>query len=87
MFGGMEFCRFFCVIDGLEMMSTRNVSVMSGFFMRAWFMMLGRFKVVASGVLVVLGCFLVVFCTFVFSHIPALLSKVCLIFLSLPQSL
>lgn len=31
----MVFCRFLCVVGRMEMVSVSNVSVMSGFFMRA----------------------------------------------------
>jgi hypothetical protein len=74
MLSRMVFCRFLCVVGSLEMVSVRNVSVMSCLFMRAHLVMLGRFKMMACGVLVVLGCLLVVLCTLVSSH---LLSSFC----------
>ena len=85
MFGCMLFRSFLGVMDGLEMMSTGNVSMMSGLFMRAFFMMFGRFNVVARGLLVVFGCFLVVFCTFVSGHVRGLPSHMWLIFLIVPH--
>jgi hypothetical protein len=72
-FGCVLFRSLFGVMDGLEMMSTSDVSVVSGFFVSAFFMMLGRLNVVARGMLVVLGCLLVVFCSFMSSHIRGLL--------------
>ena len=80
MFGSMMFCRFLCMMRCLDMVSTSNVSMMCGLFMRAFFMMFGRFNMVARGMLVVLGCFLMVFCTFVSSHVPV--SFFCEIYLS-----
>ncbi len=81
MFGGMLLCRFLCVMHGLDMMSSGDVSMMRGLFMCACFVMFCRFNVVACGTLVVLGCFLVVFRTFVSSHVPSLLYSAGLIFL------
>jgi hypothetical protein len=65
----MVFCRFLCVVGGLEMVSVSNMSVMSCLFMRARLMMLGRFTMMACGMLMVLGCLLVVLCTLVSSHV------------------
>ncbi len=73
MLGGMMLCGFLGMMRGVDMMPASNVSMMCGLFMRAFFMMFGRFNVVARGMLVVLGCFLVVFCTFVSGHVPDLL--------------
>ena len=69
MLSRMVFCRFVCVVGSVEMVSVRNVSVMSCLFMRARLVMLGRFKMMACGLLVVLGCLLVVLCTLVSSHL------------------
>jgi len=75
MLRGMMLCGFLGVMHGVDVMSASDVSMMCGLFMRAVFMMLGCFNVVARGMLVVLGCFLMVFCTFVFGHVPDLLSR------------
>jgi hypothetical protein len=70
----MVFCRFLCVVDSVEMMSVSQVSVMGCLLMRSGLVMLGRFKMMACGMLMVLGRLLVVLCTFVFSHVLLLLA-------------
>jgi hypothetical protein len=64
----MVLCRFLCVLGSLEMVSVSNVSVVSCLFMRARLMMLCRFKMMACGMLMVLGRLLVVLCTLVSGH-------------------
>jgi hypothetical protein len=76
MFSGMMFCRFLCVMHGVGMMSTSDVGMMCGCFMLAFFMMFGGLSMVARCVLVVLGRFLVVLCTFVSGHVPVLLIEI-----------
>ena len=61
--------RFLCVVGSVEMVSVSNVSVMSCLFTRARLMMLGRFKMMACGMLMVLCCLLVVLCALVSSHL------------------
>ena len=59
---GMTFCRFLCVIGGMHMVSMRNVGMVRGFLVSAGFVVLCRFLMMTSGVLVVLGGFLVMVC-------------------------
>lgn len=87
MFRGMVLCRFLCMMHCLDMMSTSDVSMVSGLFMRTFFMMFGCFNVVARGMLVVLGCFLMVFCTFVSSHVQVSFFRRDLSFLDIPRRL
>ena len=63
----MVFCRFLGMVGSLQMMSVREVGVMSGLFMRIFLMMLGSLVMMACGVLMVLGCLPMVFCSVVFS--------------------
>jgi hypothetical protein len=66
----MVFCRFLGMVGSLQMMSVREVGVMSGLFMRIFLMMLGSLVMMACGVLMVLGCLPMVFCSVVFCHVP-----------------
>ena len=58
----MGFCRFLGVMGGMHMVSMRNVGVVRGFLVSAGFVVLCRFLMMTSGVLVVLGGFLVMVC-------------------------
>ena len=59
---GMAFCRFLCVMGSMHMVSMRYVGMVRGFLVSAGFVVLGRFLVMMSGVLVMLGGFFVMVC-------------------------
>ena len=64
---GMAFCRFLCVMGGMHMVSMRSVGMVRGFLVSTGFVVLCRFLVMTSGVLVMLGGFFVMFCC-LFGH-------------------
>ena len=56
------FCCFRSMMGGMLMVSTRNVGMVRGFLVSAGFMVLCRFLMMMSGVLVMLSGFFVMFC-------------------------
>lgn len=62
---GVVLCSFVAVMRRMQTMRVGNVRVMSGLFVIAAFVMLGCFAMVVGGILVVLGCGVVVFAAFV----------------------
>jgi hypothetical protein len=64
----MMLCRLLGMSAGLGMMTMRDVSVVSGFFVIPRFVMLSRFFVMCSCMLVVFRRFFVMLCTFVLGH-------------------
>ena len=64
----MVLCRFLGVFRSEQMMSVRNVSVMSGLFVGALFVMLRRFPMMTCSVLVMVSGLLVMLRTLVFRH-------------------
>jgi len=58
----MGFCRFFVMMNCLQMMCVGEMSMVSGFLVTAGRMVFGRFFMMASGVLVMFGSFSMMFC-------------------------
>jgi hypothetical protein len=58
----MEFCCFLSMIGCMHMVAMREVGMVRGFLVSAGFMVLGRFLMMMSGVLVMFGGFLVMVC-------------------------
>ena len=58
----MEFCCFRSMMGCMHMVSMREVGMVRGFLVNAGFMVLCRFLMMMSGVLVMLGGFFVMFC-------------------------
>ena len=56
------FCRFLCVLGGMNMVSMRNVGVVRSFLVSAGFVVFCRFLMMPRGVLVMLGGFLMMVC-------------------------
>jgi len=68
---GMMFGRFLCMVLGLEMMPVSNVRVMGSRFVVALLILLSGFVMMFRGLLVMIGCFFVMFCAFVCRHLPS----------------
>jgi len=68
MFRRVMLARFLSVIRGVQMVSVRNVGMMSGLFGITGFVMFGSFTMVTRGKLVMLGRALVMLRAFMFSH-------------------
>ena len=63
----MMFCRLFRMVRSMYVMAMCDVGVVTCYFLATAFLMLGRFKVMASCKFMVLRRFFVVFCT-LFAH-------------------
>jgi hypothetical protein len=61
-------CRFIRMLSGMEMVTMRNVGMVSGLFVGASLVLLGRFAMMLGGMLVVLCCPLVMFHTLILCH-------------------
>jgi hypothetical protein len=64
---GMVLARLTGMVRGMQRMPVRDVGVIRGFFVVVRLMMVGRLTVVPRGMLMVLGCFEMMFCSYV-SH-------------------
>lgn len=58
----MGLCRVLGVLDGMHSVSLRNLGMVTGFLVSAGFVVLGRFHMVTSSLLVMLSGFFVVVC-------------------------
>ena len=70
---GMMLGRFLRMVRGVHVMSMRHLSMMTGFFVRAFFVMPSSFFVMLGCVLVMLGRFLMVFRSLMLRHRSLLL--------------
>ncbi len=61
-------CRFIRMLSGMEMVTMRNVGMVSGLFVVASLVLLGRFAMMLGGMLVVLCCHLVMFDALILCH-------------------
>jgi len=61
---GMHFRSFFMMMNSMKMVPVSYVSMMAGFFMIAFLMMLGCFTMVCYGMLQMFGSFAMVFDAF-----------------------
>ena len=61
---GVMFGRFFRVVSGMQMVTVRDVGMMSGLFMATTGIMLGRFFVMVGCMFMVLRRFCMMFCAF-----------------------
>jgi hypothetical protein len=68
MFRRVMLARFLSMIRGVQMVSVRNVGVMTGLFGITRFIMFGRFTMMTCGKLVMLGRALMMFRAFMFRH-------------------
>ena len=60
---GVVLAGFSGMVPGVQRMPMRDVSVIRGFFVVVRFMLRGRFTMVPGGMLMMLGCFEMVFCS------------------------
>jgi hypothetical protein len=67
-FDGVMLARFFGVMRRVQMMTVRDVRVMTRFLMIACLMMLRRFAVMMRGVFMVFGGMVMMFRALVFCH-------------------
>jgi hypothetical protein len=65
----VHLCGLLSVVNGIQMMSVGNMSMMPAFFMRSFFVMSGRLLVVAGRVFVMFSGLLVMFRSFVLGHL------------------
>jgi hypothetical protein len=72
MFFGVMFGRLLCMVFGMNVMPMSDVRVMARRLMFAFLIIPSRLLVMFRGVLVMFGCFFVMFCAFVCRHLQDL---------------